>query len=296
MEPLFKAIWNQSDGKDKNWARKSQFSVRVRWKAARYTVNKDKNRNIGALFRCFLWWIYFFIGLQNHVCWCSNRYYRLFDHQWIVWLTVKFLVTTKLVHHGQRKEIIDAPSEDRTTQDLINMIKSVPRSKAAIVVETRAEKVERKMLAQERRQERLIEQQKIAQHMEDLMEKVCSCWSHDSLRDIFFPQVLRETPLSKKEETNLRQKIKSIVSKVNKELDRSDVASIHPSLIEPTSSTSQIISDVNHFFVRLISSHKAILISCFQSLEPSSRSQMEIKATEPTNQGAFLLWYDRTLN
>lgn len=48
----------------------------------------------------------------------------------------------------------------------------VPRSKAAIVVETRAEKIERKVLAQERRQERLIEQQKMAQHMENLMEKV----------------------------------------------------------------------------------------------------------------------------
>jgi hypothetical protein len=52
------------------------------------------------------------------------------------------------------------------------MANSVPRSRAAIVVESRAEKLERKALAQERRHERLIEQQKIAQHMENLMEKV----------------------------------------------------------------------------------------------------------------------------
>ncbi len=48
----------------------------------------------------------------------------------------------------------------------------VPRSKAAIVVETETEKVQRKVRAQERKHERIIEQQKIAQQMEDLMEKV----------------------------------------------------------------------------------------------------------------------------
>jgi len=48
----------------------------------------------------------------------------------------------------------------------------VPRSKAAIVVENQDEKLQRKVLAQQRKHERMVEQQKIAQHMEDLMEKV----------------------------------------------------------------------------------------------------------------------------
>jgi hypothetical protein len=48
----------------------------------------------------------------------------------------------------------------------------IPRSKAGIVVENSAEKIERKTLAQERKHERLIEQQKLAQQMENLMEKV----------------------------------------------------------------------------------------------------------------------------
>jgi len=52
------------------------------------------------------------------------------------------------------------------------MTRLVPRSKAAILVETRSEKLERKALAQERRHKRMIEQQQIAQQMEDLMEKV----------------------------------------------------------------------------------------------------------------------------
>ena len=155
------------------------------------------------------------------------------------------LVTTKLVPHGSRKQTIDAPSEDRTTQDLINMIKTVPRSKAAIVVETRAEKIERKLLAQKRRQERLIEQQKIAQQMEHLMERVISGRRRHFPVDGNVLQVLRETPLPKKDEIHLRQKIRSIVTKVNKDVDRSDIASVHPSLIEPTSSTSQIVFDVN---------------------------------------------------
>jgi len=48
----------------------------------------------------------------------------------------------------------------------------VPRSKAAIIVETQGEKVQRKVLVQERKHERILEQQKLAQHMEDLMKKV----------------------------------------------------------------------------------------------------------------------------
>ena len=49
---------------------------------------------------------------------------------------------------------------------------SVPRSKANIVVENSSDKLERKILAQERKQQRLIEQQKLAEQMENLMEKV----------------------------------------------------------------------------------------------------------------------------
>jgi len=48
----------------------------------------------------------------------------------------------------------------------------IPRAKAGIVVENSTEKIERKTLAQERKHERLIEQQKLAQQMENLMEKV----------------------------------------------------------------------------------------------------------------------------
>ncbi len=48
----------------------------------------------------------------------------------------------------------------------------VPPSKAAIVVESQSEKVQRKVLVQERKHERIVEQQKLAQHMEDLMKKV----------------------------------------------------------------------------------------------------------------------------
>jgi len=48
----------------------------------------------------------------------------------------------------------------------------VPPSKAAIVVESQSEKVQRKVLAQERKHERIVEQQKLSQHMEDLMKKV----------------------------------------------------------------------------------------------------------------------------
>jgi hypothetical protein len=49
---------------------------------------------------------------------------------------------------------------------------SVPRSKASIIAENSTDKLERKMLAQERKHQRFIEQQKLAQQMENLMEKV----------------------------------------------------------------------------------------------------------------------------
>ncbi|CAF0817014.1 unnamed protein product [Rotaria sordida] len=167
------------------------------------------------------------------------------------------IVTTKLVPRGQQKQIIDAQDEDKTTQDLVNMTILVPRSKAAIVVETRAEKVERKVLAQERKHERIVEQQKIANHMENLMEKV-----------------LHETPLSKKDEDNLRNKIKTIMTKVNKESDKIDVTSLHSSIIEHSSS-SRIKSD---------------------SVGQSSPSNPHSKSLKTANQRAFLLWYDKNSN
>ncbi|CAF4242778.1 unnamed protein product, partial [Rotaria sp. Silwood2] len=164
--------------------------------------------------------------------------------------------TTKLVPHGQQKQIIDAQSEDKTAQDLVNMTILVPRSKAAIVVETRAEKVERKVLAQERKHERMVEQQKIAHHMENLMEKV-----------------LHETTLSKKDEDNLRSKIKTIMTKVNKESDKIDITSLHPSVIEhPSSSSSRIKLD---------------------SIGQSSQSNLPSKSLKTASQRAFLLWYDK---
>ncbi|CAF2899332.1 unnamed protein product [Rotaria sp. Silwood2] len=165
-------------------------------------------------------------------------------------------ITTKLVPHGQQKQIIDAQSEDKTAQDLVNMTILVPRSKAAIVVETRAEKVERKVLAQERKHERMVEQQKIAHHMENLMEKV-----------------LHETTLSKKDEDNLRSKIKTIMTKVNKESDKIDITSLHPSVIEhPSSSSSRIKLD---------------------SIGQSSQSNLPSKSLKTASQRAFLLWYDK---
>lgn len=68
------------------------------------------------------------------------------------------------------------------------MMKAVPHTKTAIVVETRTEKHERKLLAQERRQERLIEQQKIVQQMEILMEKVIHRMKNNILKR-FFDQI-----------------------------------------------------------------------------------------------------------
>ena len=76
------------------------------------------------------------------------------------------------MNQSNRRALLAAQSEERAAQALMDMGQIGPRSKAGIVVETRAEKIERKVLAQERRQERLVEQKKIAQHMEHLMEKV----------------------------------------------------------------------------------------------------------------------------
>jgi hypothetical protein len=160
-------------------------------------------------------------------------------------LNNKSLVTTKLVHRNKRNELIDAQSDDKTTKDLVNMAILVPRSKAAIVVETRAEKVERKILAQERKQERLIEQQKLAQHMENLMEKVFLLICFHEIVPSTRNKVLREAPLTKKDEDNLRHKIQTIVTKVKKDSEKVDGTSAHLSSIEPSSSSSRIKSDVS---------------------------------------------------
>ncbi|UJR28021.1 hypothetical protein I4U23_009280 [Adineta vaga] len=118
------------------------------------------------------------------------------------------IVTTKLIHRNKRKEIIDAQVDDKNAQDLVNMAVVVPHTKAAIFVENRSDKLQRKTLAQNRKHERLVEQQKIARHMEDLMDKV-----------------IQETSLSRKDEENLRQKIKTIVTKVNKDAKKHDSSS-----------------------------------------------------------------------
>lgn len=152
------------------------------------------------------------------------------------------------------------------------MMKAVPHTKTAIVVETRTEKHERKLLAQERRQERLVEQQKIVQQMEILMEKVIHRMKNDILKLSLIKyvlQIVRETPLPKKDEMNLRQKIKSIVTKVNKDLDRSDISSLHPSLIEPTSSTSQMVSVVNPTLLSL----ESVLNNVYLSFPVSDSSE-----------------------
>lgn len=81
-------------------------------------------------------------------------------------------MTTKLVPSNKRKQIVDEQNDDKTAQELVNMTVLVPRTTAGIVVETDTEKIERKTLAQERKHERIDEQQKMAQHIESLMEKV----------------------------------------------------------------------------------------------------------------------------
>ncbi|CAF0786889.1 unnamed protein product [Adineta steineri] len=119
------------------------------------------------------------------------------------------IVTTKLVHHGKRNEILDAQVDDKTAKDLLNTTVIIPRSKLAVVGESQSEKLERKVHAQERKQERLVEQQKLAQHMENLMEKV-----------------IHETPLSRKDEDKLRNKLAIITNKVNKQIHKTDQNSV----------------------------------------------------------------------
>ncbi|CAF4250506.1 unnamed protein product [Adineta steineri] len=115
------------------------------------------------------------------------------------------IVTTKLVHRGKRNEIPDAQVDDKTAKDLLNTTVVIPRSKLAVVGESQSEKLERKAHAQEQKQERLAEQQKLVQHMENLMEKV-----------------IHETPLSRKDEDNLRNKLTIITNKVNKQIHKTD--------------------------------------------------------------------------
>lgn len=90
------------------------------------------------------------------------------------------------------------------------------RSRAAIIVENSNEKIERKILVQERKHERILEQQQLAQRMEHLMEKVEHfLFLHTTT--IITHQVLREAPLSKKDEHHLRNQMKTIAEKVHKE-------------------------------------------------------------------------------
>ena len=73
---------------------------------------------------------------------------------------------------NQQNETVDVQVDDKIVQNLANLGVIVPRTKPAIAVENRTEKHQRKVLAQERRQERLVEQRKMIVHMEGLMEKV----------------------------------------------------------------------------------------------------------------------------
>jgi len=58
----------------------------------------------------------------------------------------------------------------------------VPRSKRTIVAESSKEKLERKLLAHERKQERHVEQKELTQKMENLMGKV----DHRNSKDFLF--------------------------------------------------------------------------------------------------------------
>lgn len=82
------------------------------------------------------------------------------------------LATAKLVHRNQQKELIHNQTEDKTAEDLVNISVSIPRSKPTIFVENSSEKIQRKVLVEERKHERIVEQQKIIEHMNNLMEKV----------------------------------------------------------------------------------------------------------------------------
>ncbi len=84
-------------------------------------------------------------------------------------------------------------------------------------------------------------------------------------------KVIHETPISRKDEENLRNKIKTIMTKVNKRSDKIDVISLHPSVIKPPSS-SRIKSDVNIFHYYPLYISNAYLIVCWTTISIKSRS------------------------
>ncbi|CAF0900255.1 unnamed protein product [Adineta ricciae] len=152
---------------------------------------------------------------------------------------------------NQQNEIVDVQVDDKIAQDLANLGVIVPRTKPTIAVENRSEKHQRKVLAQERRQERLVEQRKMVVNMEGLMEKI-----------------IDETPLSRKDAENLREKVNKILTKVNKASETPSLTSIRPSVSEdiPSASSSQL------------------------KLNSNATSSQSI------NQGAFLLWKNKNFN
>ena len=87
-------------------------------------------------------------------------------------MNISSLVTTKIVQPTNKRDLIDGDNEEKTEKDLRNISGLVSRSRAAIVVESTNEKIERKALVQERKHQRLLEQKKLAERMEHLMEKV----------------------------------------------------------------------------------------------------------------------------
>lgn len=67
----------------------------------------------------------------------------------------------------------------------------IPRTKGGIVAENAVEKFERKTLADERKHERNVEQQKIAQQMEHLMGKVSFVFRLETFDTNDFPGYTR---------------------------------------------------------------------------------------------------------
>lgn len=81
-------------------------------------------------------------------------------------------MTTKLIQHDQNQPVTVAQIEGKTNETLDSLLTSDRHVKSAILAETHEEKLERKQLVRERRYERIVEQQKIVHHMEELVEKV----------------------------------------------------------------------------------------------------------------------------
>ncbi|CAF0827229.1 unnamed protein product [Adineta ricciae] len=143
------------------------------------------------------------------------------------------IAASKTASRNQQKETADVQVDDKIAQDLANLGVIVPRTKPSIAVENRSEKHQRKVLAQERRQERLVEQRKMIVHMEGLMEKI-----------------IDETPISRKDAEDLREKVNKILTKVNNASETPRLTSIHPSVSEdiPSASSSQLKLNVSSHF------------------------------------------------